>query len=328
MKRPKQLGGLGVLDLEMFSRALRLRWLWYEWKDHDRPWVGGAVPINEVDKQLFRACTLVKLGNGATAKFWDSSWLQGRAPRDIAPALYKLAWRKNLTVNAQLEDQSWTRGLWRMQSVEEMAEFVKLWDMVQEVQLTAVEDEIIWKFTADGQYTAKSAYDVQFKGSYCSFNSQRVWRAHAEPKHKFFTWLLVQEKIWTADRMQQRHWPCDPLCQLCRQHPETATHLCLQCPFAQHVWEHVQAWTSSHVKKPSDTMSMEEWWTQEVQLPTKEERRTWAAINMYTVWNLWKERNRRIFEGKEADPVTVFQFIREEMGLRAQACGKPVNFIS
>ena len=49
---------------------------------------------------------------------------------------------------------------------------------------------------------------------------------------------------------------------------------------------------------------------------------------MYTVWNLWKERNRRIFEGKEADPVTVFQFIREEMGLRAQACGTPVNFIS
>ena len=194
--------------------------------------------------------------------------------------------------------------------------------------MTAMEDEIIWKFTADGQYTAKSAYEVQFRGSYCIFNSQRVWRAHVEPKHKFFTWLLVQEKILTADRMQQRQWPCDPLCQLCRQQPETATHLCLQCPFAQHVWEHVQAWTSSHVKKPSDTMSMEEWWTQEVQLPTKEERRTWAAINMYTVWNLWKERNRRIFEGKETDPVIVFQFMREEMGLRAQACGTPVNFIS
>ena len=38
-------------------------------------------------------------------------------------------------------------------------------------------------------------------------------------------------------------------------------------------------------------------------MPTKEKRRTWAAINMYTVWNIWKERKRRTFEAREADPV-------------------------
>jgi hypothetical protein len=31
---------------------------------------------------------------------------------------------------------------------------------------------------------------------------------------------------------------------------------------------------------------------------------------MYTDWNLWKERNRRIFEAREADPVTVFKLIK------------------
>ena len=98
VKRPKKLGGLGVLDLEMFGRALRLRWLWYQWEEVDRPWVGGAIPVNEVDKQLFRACTRVQLGNGGTAQFWESSWLDGRAPRDIALLLYKLAWRKKLKV--------------------------------------------------------------------------------------------------------------------------------------------------------------------------------------------------------------------------------------
>jgi hypothetical protein len=40
VKSPKDVGGLGVLDLELFSRALRLRWLWFQFVDPDRPWVG------------------------------------------------------------------------------------------------------------------------------------------------------------------------------------------------------------------------------------------------------------------------------------------------
>ena len=71
-------------------------------------------------------------------------------------------------------------------------------------------------------------------------------------------------------------------------------------------------------------MGMEDWWTQDVHLVTKEQRRMWAAINMYTIWNLWKERNPRTFEAKEVDPVTVFQLLKEEMNLQAQACGTQV----
>jgi hypothetical protein len=84
VKMPKSSGGLGVLDLERFSRALRLRWLWFEWTDREWPWVGTEVPCNEEDKQFFRASTIVTIGNGDTASFWDSVWLQGQEPRDIA----------------------------------------------------------------------------------------------------------------------------------------------------------------------------------------------------------------------------------------------------
>jgi hypothetical protein len=38
VKRPKSVGGLGVLDFEVFSRALRQRWLWFQFTDPDRPW--------------------------------------------------------------------------------------------------------------------------------------------------------------------------------------------------------------------------------------------------------------------------------------------------
>ena len=211
-----------------------------------------------------------------------------------------------------------------MNSVEELAEFVRLWDLVQEVQLTDVENVITWKFSPDGLYTAKSAYDVQFRGSYCCFQPKRVWSAHAEPKHRFFMWLLVQEKILTADKLIERHWPCNPLCSLCRQVPETAAHVCLHCPFAQQVWDLVQTWTSGMIKKPTANMTIVDWWTQEVRLPTKTQRRTWAAINMYTVWNIWKERNRRTFEAREAQPVVVLHLIKEEVNLRSRACGHPV----
>jgi len=40
-------------------------------------------------------------------------------------------------------------------------------------------------------------------------------------------------------------------------------------------------------------------------------------------WNVWKERNRRIFEGSARTPAQVFAPAREEMALRRQACGRP-----
>ena len=128
--------------------------------DSDRPWVGTDVPCNELDKQLFRCSTVVTIGDGRKALFWDSPWLDGHAPRDVAPNLYKLAWRKKLTVREEVENQTWTRGLWRMTTATEMAEFVLMWEQVQAVQFSVVQDEIRWKWTANGHYSSKSAYDI------------------------------------------------------------------------------------------------------------------------------------------------------------------------
>lgn len=71
IQRPKDLGGLGVLNLEFFSRALCLRWIWFQWMDPDRPWIGMDVPNDETDKQLFRASTCVAAGE------WELSQIVG-----------------------------------------------------------------------------------------------------------------------------------------------------------------------------------------------------------------------------------------------------------
>jgi hypothetical protein len=50
---PKSMGGLGILDLEKFERALRLWWPWYEWTDLGCAWMGMGKPCNEEDMKLF-----------------------------------------------------------------------------------------------------------------------------------------------------------------------------------------------------------------------------------------------------------------------------------
>lgn len=148
-------------DLEMFGRALRLRWLWYEWGDPERPWAGTILPCNATDRQLFKASTIVQLRDGRKAKFWHSPWLEGKAPIGIAPNLHKLAWRNNQTVRDDLQDGNWMHGLWRMQDADTIAEFINLWHKVQQVQLNAQPNSITWRWTTSGQYTAKSAYLIQ-----------------------------------------------------------------------------------------------------------------------------------------------------------------------
>ena len=182
-----------------------------------------------------------------------------------------------------------------MQTVEEMASFVRLWDLVQQVQLNIQPDSITWRWNADGTYTTKSAYNAQFVGSYSNFNGASIWQAEAEGKHKFFAWLLVQCKVLTADKLMARQWPSNPVCVLRNQEQETAAHLILLCPFARLVWERIQAWAGQLVQVPNGSLEIVDWWQKELAHLPKKTRRTKAALTMYCAWNIWKERNRRIF---------------------------------
>jgi hypothetical protein len=70
---PKDIGDLGMIDLDKFSRAFRLCWLWQEWMAEEKPWASFEAPCNEVDRSLFNNSTTVSIGNGNKAKFWHRS---------------------------------------------------------------------------------------------------------------------------------------------------------------------------------------------------------------------------------------------------------------
>lgn len=163
-------------------------------------------------------------------------------------------------------------------------------------------DSIAWRWKADGSYSTCSAYRIQFRGSYPTFNSKLIWKARAENKCKVFVWILVHEKVLTADNLQIRGWPHQDHCLLCDGPLETCVHLSLLCPFAIAVWSQILTWENfdSHlIQSIHDHVHLSSWWKEAAAKVTKEERRRFNGLVIYASWNLWKERNRRIFNNAQ-----------------------------
>jgi cell wall assembly regulator SMI1 len=132
------------------------------------------------------------LGDGKIASFWSDRWLHGTAPKDVAPLCYPLAFRKKITVHQGMLDGRWMSGLNRISSQEQLEQFIKLWNLVQQVSLQEDRrDAIAWTLTPDGKYSARSAYNVQFLGRIKQPHLERVWKVRAEGKVQMFLWFLL-----------------------------------------------------------------------------------------------------------------------------------------
>jgi hypothetical protein len=65
-----------------------------------------------------------------------------------------------------------------------LTQFVLLWALIQNVDLSGEDDDIFWKLTTNGQYSAASVYKLQFFGLMESPLNNLVWKAWAPPKVK------------------------------------------------------------------------------------------------------------------------------------------------
>ncbi|XP_071678625.1 uncharacterized protein [Lolium perenne] len=95
------------------------------------------------------------------------------------------------------------------------------------------EDTFRWKSTSGG-YSAFSAYALQFEGTLQS-SLRHIWLVWAPPKCKFFMWLLLQHRIFTADRLLRFGMPNQYFCPLCQRNLETPAHLFAERPWARQV---------------------------------------------------------------------------------------------
>jgi hypothetical protein len=120
------------------------------------------------------------------------------------------------------------------------------------------------------------------------------------PKCRFFARLAVQNRLWTSDRLAISGWPHQPSCQLCRCQPERARHILFECRFSKLVWQQAVSWLS-YPSLLNDLGSgrgtVLQYWHAITTSPSACPKGLKSAVILIG-WELWKERNARVFNNK------------------------------
>ena len=122
--------------------------------------------------------------------------------------------------------------------------------------------------------------------------------------------------------MEKRGRPHEEHCVLCNGPLETGLHLCLCCLFAKAVWSQILAWEHFDGligQQQNDPSNIRQWWENASSKVPCPERRRFNGMVIYIFWNLWKERNRRIFNNTYETVMQVAARIKDDTEQRRRA---------
>ncbi|KAM0920400.1 hypothetical protein ACQ4PT_007548 [Festuca glaucescens] len=275
--RLKRDGGLGFHNLRTLNIALRTKWKWLLKTDQERPWAGMSVKVMPEANALLNASVSISVGDGAKLLFWEDPWINGLDASATAPAIVAMVKPRFRNNRRSSRGGTTARG--------------------PETSPGGL-DVIRCKWTASGDFLARSAYHAQLAGSTSLTGAANVWHAFAPMAYKFHAWLALRQRCWTADRLARHGLPSHAIYPLCKVDDETLDHLSLLCPFARQVWSGVDAALGYNLPLP--TVGLADWWPESVNAMTKRRKKEANSLIMLVLRSLWLERNARVFDSKES----------------------------
>lgn len=325
-------GGLGIRRLRDVNVSLLSKWLWNIGIDDGKLWkrvifakygkAKGGWCTNICNKahgcSFWKGIMLFKVffdnnvrytvGRGDRILFWDHRWCGDVALKERFPNLSLATRTKNCTV-AELAVPDVGRMAWDLEprrrlTEVEVCEAAQLMCLLESVVLTQSEDDRFW---GDGSqnFSAKTVSKsleekrrLENQLGVTEFPVHRVWKARfVPPKVAFFTWTLLRGRVLTIDKLRKRGMPLINRCCFCKREEESSTHLFVECSHTQGVWEFF--WKSLYGIGIIG-LSLIERLKQVGGLDLSHIGRLYSEVVFHAlVWQIWLERNRRMFEGKE-----------------------------
>lgn len=231
--RPTYLGGLGVLDLRFFGFALRLRWEWLSRTARGSCWSSLPSRPEKSVAAMAAVSITVNIGNGASARLWTDSWASVGPLCHYAPNLYAAISRarKKRTIKDGIFQHRWARDIVGALTTQVLVQYLRVWSLLREVILDPLqEDRFVWRWTADGKYSASSAYRASPDQLRC-WELRSCGRLKRQRMSSSFSGLCCTPGFghWSVAKGMACRNQDDDACVLCGQESETVDHLFIGC---------------------------------------------------------------------------------------------------
>ncbi|KAG7599681.1 GAG-pre-integrase domain [Arabidopsis suecica] len=329
--KPKTEGGLGLRSLTEANDVcgLKLVWriiskstfLWVKWintyllrrksfwtlkqSTSMGSWIWKKIlKYREVAKSF----TKVDVGNGNSVSFWFDNWSNLGRLADIVGerGFVDLGISKEATVA-----EAWTRRRRRPHRVSLLNDIEENLRSIWQQQRKE-EDTVLWKGKNDAfqeHFSTKETWEqIRATSPMVSWHKE-VWFTHATPKYAFCTWLVVQDRLSTGDRMVKWNGSASGDCVFCNS-PETRDHLFFSYNFTSVVW----AALVSGLWKTRQTST----WPQILSsISSQSQDRVKGFLLRYvlqaTIYTIWRERNNRRHGEAHNSPATLIGWIDKQV---------------
>jgi hypothetical protein len=116
------------------------------------------------------------------------------------------------------------------------------------------------------------------------------------------------------------------VCPLCKQTEETSNHLFVHCRYTTRIWELLKDWLGIHGIHPRQWggLNIDEWWASLAEGPSMHWKGL-ATLTLLTVWEIWQERNARVFRNKLSPSFVLLDKIKNEARLWVLAGAKDLG---
>jgi len=338
MTQPKDMGGLGFKDFELFNLSLLARQAWRVLKYPNSLSAsilkGVYFPNNDIlhagfgshPSQIWRAIVegrdvlkqglIRRIGIGNDTLIWEDNWI----PRDEFLRPYGSPNQNPPTRVSELISHA--EASWDRQKI--MDNFLPMdvpFILGIPICSSEIADSWAWHFERRGEFTVRSAYrmltatkqrrEAWLEGSAGPSSTMQeskdwkaLWKVQVPAKIRMFLWRLSKQSLPTEDVRSHRNMSPSSCCGLCGAE-DSWRHSLLLCPMARCIWAMAEPEIAEFLVDANDTR--EKYWLFHVMETLTHEAFIKIAV---TLWAIWSARRKAIHEGIFQSPSSTHCFIQ------------------